>query len=73
MGFIRLTPENSRATWVAGVRTFVLGGALIVLLGLGGLLLAGAGVIPFAWEQAALIVIGAAVVTVGLVIPRKAQ
>jgi hypothetical protein len=73
MGFMRLTPENSRATWIAGVTTFVVGGTLIALVGFGGMLLAAAGVISFAWEQAALIVIGAAVVTIGLVIPRKAQ
>jgi hypothetical protein len=73
MGFMRLTPENSRATWVAGVTTFVLGGTLIVLVGVGGLLLAATGVISFAWEQPALIVIGAAVVTIGLLIPRKAR
>ena len=73
MGFMRLTPENSRATRVAGATTFVAGGTLIALVGFGGLLLAAAGVISFAWEQAALIVIGAAVVTIGLVIPRKAR
>jgi hypothetical protein len=73
MGFMRLTPENSRATRVAGVTTFVVGGTLIALVGFGGLLLAAAGVISFAWEQAALIVIGAAVMTIGLVIPRKAR
>ena len=73
MGFMRLTPENSRATWVAGVTTFVAGGTLAALVGLGGLLLAAAGVISFAWEQAALTLIGIAVVAIGMVIPRKEQ
>jgi hypothetical protein len=70
MGFMRLTPENARATWAAGVTTFVWGGALITLVGVGGLLLSAVGVMPFAWEQAALAAIGAVVVAIGLAIPR---
>ena len=71
MGFMRLTPENAIATWVAGVSTFVLGGGAIFLLGAAGALLAALGLIAFAWEQAALMIIGAVVAGVGLVIPRK--
>jgi hypothetical protein len=71
MGFTRLTPENSTATWVAGVTTFFVGGALVTLIGLGGLSLAALNVISFAWEQAALVVIGAVLVVIGLLIPRK--
>jgi hypothetical protein len=68
MGFMRLTPENSGATWAAGVTTFVIGGALITLIGVGGLLLAAFNVSSFAWEQAALVIIGAVLVVIGLVI-----
>ena len=71
MGFMRLTPENSRATWVAGVTTFVIGGALVTLVGVGGLSLAALNVISFAWEQAALVIIGAVLVVIGLLIPRR--
>jgi hypothetical protein len=71
MGFIRLTPENAIATLVAGKRTFVLGGAVIFLAGAFGALLAIVGFIGFAWEQAALMLIGAFVALVGLVIPRE--
>ena len=71
MGFMRLTPENSKATWVAGVTTFVLGGALVTLVGVGGLVLAAVNVISFAWEQVALVVMGAVLVVIGLVIPRR--
>jgi hypothetical protein len=67
MGFMRLTPENSKATWVAGVTTCVMGGALVALAGVGGLLLAALSVISFAWEQVALVMIGAVLVFIGLV------
>ena len=71
MGFMRLTPENSKATWVAGVTMFSIGGALVTLIGIGGLLLAALNVISFAWEQAALVVVGAVLVVIGLVILRR--
>lgn len=71
MGFTRLTPGNSKATWVAGVTTFVIGGALVCLVGAGGLLLAALSKIPFRWEQIALAVIGAVLVSVGWAIPRR--
>lgn len=71
MGFMRLTPENSKATWVAGVTTFVMGGALVTLIGVGGLLLAALSVISFAWEQVALVMIGGVLLVIGLAIPRR--
>ena len=71
MGFMRLTPENSVATRVAGVRTFVFGGGVVCLMGVVGAALAAVGVVRFAWEQTALTIIGAAVVCIGLVIPRR--
>ena len=71
MGFMRLTPENAIATWVAGVSTFVLGGAAIFFVGALGALLAALGLIAFRWEQPALMIIGAVVGGVGVVIPRK--
>jgi hypothetical protein len=71
MGFMRLTPENAIATRVAGISAFVLGGAAIFLMGTIGSLLAALGLIGFAWEQAALMILGAAVAAVGLVIPTK--
>jgi hypothetical protein len=71
MGFMRLTPRNAIATRVAGARTFVYGGAIVFLMGAAGAALALAGVVALAWEQAALMVLGAAVVTIGLVIPRS--
>jgi len=71
MGFMRLTPQNAIATRVAGTRTFVYGGAIVFLMGAVGAGLAVIGVIAVAWEQAALMVLGAALVTIGLVIPRS--
>ena len=71
MGFTRLTPENAIATRVAGVSTFVLGGAAIFVMGAVGASLAALGLIGFAWEQAALMILGAAVAAVGLVIPAR--
>jgi hypothetical protein len=71
MGFMRLAPQNSIATRVAGARTFVYGGAAIFLTGVVGVLLAAIGLFAFAWEQAALMIIGATVAAVGLVIPRN--
>ena len=68
MGFRRLTPENAVATRVAGVRTFLLGGAVIFLAGAAGTAFAAFGLWPFAWEQVALMIIGAVVVSVGFVI-----
>jgi hypothetical protein len=71
MGFMRLTPENAITTWIAGISTFVLGGAGIFLVGASGAVFAAHGVIAFRWEQAALMMIGAVVAGVGVVIPRK--
>ena len=73
MGFMRLTPQNAIATRVAGARTFVYGGAVIFLMGAAGAALALVGVVALAWEQAALMIIGATVIAAGLVIPRNAQ
>jgi hypothetical protein len=70
VGFTRLTPENSKATWIAGVVTFVGGGALVFIVGV-ALALSALGVMPFSWEQAALAVIGAALVAVGLIVSRR--
>ena len=71
MGFMRVTPQNAIATRVAGARTFVYGGAAVFLMGAAGALLAALGIIAFAWEQAALMILGVTVAGVGLVIPRK--
>jgi uncharacterized membrane protein len=73
MGFIRLTPENSIATRVAGVRTFVLGGALVCITGIVGVALAAAGVVRYSWEPVALTIIGAAVACIGFVMSRRRQ
>ena len=70
MGFMRLTPQNANTTRVAGARTFVYGGALVFLMGAAGAALAVSGIVAVAWEMAALMVLGAALVTIGLVIPR---
>ena len=70
MGFMRLTPQNAIATRVAGARTFVYGGALVFLMGAAGAALSAVGLVALAWEQAALMILGAIVVTIGLVIPR---
>jgi hypothetical protein len=40
-------------------------------MGAAGAALALVGIVELAWEQAALMVLGAAVVTIGLVIPRS--
>ncbi len=69
MGFMRLTRGNASATRVAGATTFVYGGAAVFLMGAAGAALATIGLFAFAWEQAALMIIGATVVAVGLVIP----
>jgi len=73
VGFYRLTPQNARATWVAGVTTFVIGGGLVCLVGAGSLLLAAVGAMQFSWEQVALTMIGTALVAVGMLIPRRSQ
>ena len=68
MGFMRLTPRNASATRVAGARTFVYGGAAVFLMGAAGAALATIGLVAFAWEQAALMTLGATIV---VVIPRN--
>ena len=70
MGFMRLTPQNAISTRVAGARTFMYGGAVVFLMGAAGAALAVSGIIAAAWEIAALMVLGAALVTIGVVIPR---
>jgi hypothetical protein len=65
MGFMRLTPLNAKATHAAGATTFVLGGAAIFLFGALALALAAAQVVEFAWEQAALAVLGAIIAIIG--------
>ena len=64
MGFMRLTPR------VAGARTFVYGGAVVFLMGAAVAGLAVFGIVAAEWEMAALMVLGAALVTIGLVILR---
>ena len=71
MGFMRLTPRNAIATRGAGARTFVYGGAAVFLMGAAGAALAVVGMVALAWEHAALMVLGAAIFTIGLVIPRS--
>lgn len=73
MGFMRLTPLNAKATRVAGVTAFVRGGTVIFLVGAFGLLMAAVHVTTFAWEQVALMLIGAAVVAIGRIVPKKAR
>ena len=71
MGFFRLTPANAKATRSAGIAAFVYGGLGLSAVGLGGLLLAAFRLSPFAWEAAALAVIGAVVAATGTVITSR--